>query len=121
MRFSRVPVTAMALMGIGLAVPGHSVVGQDPTEKRVFVLPHVLEVLDQTIAQPAPAGLSPAEAKNYAAETEWLKSARTRIEQLGTQVGIIAPRDAASGMPTGKRQVRTVTVVSQLEYPCCWR
>ena len=115
MNFSRVLVLAIVGAGIGLAVPRHAVIGQEPTEKKAFVLPHVLEALDQTISQPAPAALSAADAKSYAAETEWLKSARTRIEQLGTRAGVTPSREASSGMATGKRQYQPIIFRRELD------
>ena len=51
-----------------------------------------------------PRGLTPAEQASYTAETEWLTSVRTRMDDLGVKHGVIAPREAATGMPTGKRQ-----------------
>ena len=116
MRFSRVLVQALVWVGTGLAVPDSMLLGQEPTERKAFVLPHVLEALDQAIVQPAPAGLSAGEGKAYGAETEWLKGARRRIEQLGTRVGIIAPRDASTGMATGRRrQYQPVEIAKEIE------
>ena len=76
---------------------------QDPAERKTFTLPHVLEVVGQAIDQPVPAGLSAADQRAWAAQTEWLSSVRSRLEAYGVKTGAIAPRDAASGQATGKR------------------
>lgn len=76
---------------------------QDPAERKTFTLPHVLEVVGQAIDQPVPAGLSAADQRAWAAQTEWLRSVRSRLEAYGVKTGAIAPRDAASGQATGKR------------------
>ena len=75
MKVSRMLLAAVACGAFGLTVPAQSILGQDSTVKRVFVLPHVLEKVDAAISQPLPAGLSPADAKTWAAETAWLKLA----------------------------------------------
>ena len=115
MKFSRLLVTTMVCAGIGLAVPGHAAIGQEPTQRKAFVLPHVLEALDQSIAQPAPPALNDADARSYAAETEWLKSARTRIEQLSSQAGVTPAREASSGMATGRRQYQPIIIRKDIE------
>ncbi|MEO5824857.1 MAG: hypothetical protein ABIR59_03140 [Gemmatimonadales bacterium] len=56
------------------------------------------------IATPAPKGLSVADAQAYADETAWLITVRDRLEAAAIEYNVISPRDAASGMPTGKRQ-----------------
>lgn len=76
---------------------------QDPAERKTFTLPHVLEVVGQAIDQPVPAGLSAADQRAWAGQTEWLRSVRSRLEAYGVKTGAIAPRDAASGQATGKR------------------
>jgi hypothetical protein len=76
---------------------------QDPAERKTFTLPHVLEVVGQAIDQPVPAGLSAADQRAWAGQTEWLRSVRSRLEAYGVKTGAIAPRDAASGQASGKR------------------
>jgi len=39
---------------------------------------------------------------------------RTRIPILGFSYGVISPRDPASGLPTGKRQHKPVTIYKEL-------
>lgn len=88
------------LMALGTAIA----VGQDPVEKKVFTLPRVLEAVGKGIDQPMPAGLTVSDQKSYAAQTEWLKTVRTRIEPLAEKYDVKAPRDAATGQASGKRQ-----------------
>jgi hypothetical protein len=99
----------------GLAAPAQSLPAQDSTAKRVFVLPHVLEKIDAAISQPVPSGLSPADAKSWAAETAWLKSAKSRIESVGIEYGVLAPRDRATGMATGRRQYRPAEISKSVD------
>lgn len=61
-----------------------------------------------------PDGLSPADQKKYGAETEWLKTVRNRVEALGIEGGVIKPRDASSGLATGKRMHNPVRFTMQL-------
>ncbi len=77
-------------------------VGQDPATKKEFVAPHILEAIGKAIALPAPTGLTPGERKRYAAQTEWLKTVRTRLEPLA-QSEVTAPRDMATGQASGRR------------------
>ena len=100
---------ASTLMVLGSAMT----VGQDPVEKKVFVLPHVLEAVVTAIDQPAPPGLSAADQKSYAAQTEWLKSVRSRLEPLAAKYDVKAPRDAATGQATGKRQHGSVVIIKE--------
>ncbi len=88
-------------------------VGQDPVEKKAFVLPHVLEAVVTAIDQPAPTGLSAADQKSYAAQTEWLKSVRSRLEPLAAKYDVTAPRDVATGQATGKRQHGSVVIMKE--------
>ncbi len=92
------------LVSMLLALGTMITLGQDPVEKRTFALPHVLEAVGKAIDQPAPDGLNVADQKAYAAETEWLKSVRKRIEPLAVQSEPKAPRDVATGQASGKRQ-----------------
>lgn len=115
MKVSRMLLAAVACGAFGVAVPAQSLLGQDSTAKRVFVLPHVLEKVDAAISQPVPAGLSPVDAKSWTAETAWLKSARSRIETLGMSLGVIAPRDRATGMATGRRQYQPAQITKSVD------
>lgn len=115
MKMLRLLLAAVACGAFGLTVPAQSLLGQDSTAKKVFVLPHVLEKVDAAISQPVPTGLSPADAKSWTAETAWLKSARSRIEALGLKAGIIAPRDQSSGMATGRRQHQPAVITKSVD------
>lgn len=86
-----------------------------PTSKRTYPVPHVLEVNRKAIAEPAPKGLSAADAKAYAAHTAWLVTVVDRIEAAAIEHGVLAPREAGSGMATGKRQHRPVEFSMQLD------
>ncbi len=95
----------MGMLGSILMVLGSAInAGQDPAEKKVLVLPHILEAVGKAIDQPAPAGLSAADQKSFAAQTEWLKSVRSRIEPLVAKYDVKPPRDAATGQASEKRQ-----------------
>jgi hypothetical protein len=96
-------IATVALVAATFGVAG-SLAGQDTTQKKVFVLPHVLEALSGVIDQPVPARLSAEDQKTCAAQTDWLKTVRNRVEALGMQNGVLAPRDVASGQATGRRQ-----------------
>ncbi|MFN0181524.1 MAG: hypothetical protein ACKVZ0_22160 [Gemmatimonadales bacterium] len=87
-----------------LVLAGTTLDGQDPAAKKVFVLPHVLEAVGKAIDTPAPAGLSAADQKAYAAQTVWLRSVQTRIQPLAAEYSVKAPRDVATGQSSGKRQ-----------------
>lgn len=89
---------------IVLAISTVFALGQDPVEKKTFPLPHVLEAVGKAIDQPAPTGLNVADQNAYAAQTEWLKSVRKRIEPLALRNEPNAPRDVATGQASGKRQ-----------------
>lgn len=91
------------LVALCLTAAAAPLTAQDPTERKTFTLPHVLEVVGQAIDQPVPAELSAADQRAWAAQTEWLRSVRNRLEAYGVKTGAIAPRDAASGQATGKR------------------
>ncbi len=61
----------MAPLGsILLALGTVIVLGQDPVEKKVLALPHVLDAVGKAIDQPAPAGLTVADQKTYATQTD---------------------------------------------------
>ena len=61
----------MAPLGsILLALGTVIVLGQDPVEKKVLALPHVLDAVGKEIDQPAPAGLTVADQKTYATQTD---------------------------------------------------
>ena len=104
MRVSTVLFAVVAAAGIGGAAAAAPLAAQEVTEKKGFVLPHVLEVMASAIAQPMPRGLSVADQKSYDAETAWLKSVSDRLEAMGIRNGIVSPRDPATGLATGKRQ-----------------
>ena len=89
---------ASMLLVLGSAIT----LGQDPADKRQFVAPHILEAVGKAIDLPAPAGLTPGEQKRYAAQTEWLKSVRARIEPPAAS-DIKVPRDPATGQASGRR------------------
>ena len=91
---------SLALLLSALVAP---LAAQDPAERKTFTLPHVLEVVGRAVDQPMPAGLSAADQRSWAAQTEWLRSVRSRLEAIGVKQGVVAPRDAASGQATGKR------------------
>jgi cytochrome c556 len=76
----------LAILALSRVAP---MAGQEPTEK-TFTIPHVLEVVGKAADQPMPRGLSAADQKSYAAQTEWLKSVRSRVEDLGVKAGIMA-------------------------------
>jgi hypothetical protein len=44
-----------------------------------------------------PEGLSRAEQRAWAEQTEWLKSVRDRVEAFGIQAGMVTPREPATG------------------------
>ena len=114
----RVPTMVRAMMvvaGISMMASVRPLAGQDGTGKKAFVLPHVLEAIGQAIDQPDPAGLSPAELQKYTAETDWLKTVRSRLEALGTEHGLIPPRDAMSGQASGKRMHKPLTITMEFE------
>ncbi len=100
---------ATILMVLGSAIT----VGQDPVAKKAFVLPHVLEAVATAIDQPAPKGLSAADQRSYAAQTAWLKTVQDRLKPLAAASDVTVPRDAASGMPTGKRQHGSLVIVKE--------
>ncbi len=64
------------------------------------------------IDQPAPAGLSREDAAGYQKQTEWLNSVLTRLE---TAAGVRSPRDAASGMASGKRMHKPIRMTAELD------
>lgn len=105
----------MGMISILLALGVTVTAGQDPTEKKAFVLPHVLEAVGQAIDTPAPKGLSAADQKAYAAQTEWLKSVKKRIEPLAAESDVKTPRDPATGQASGKRQYQPVLIRKKWE------
>lgn len=64
-----------------------------------------------TINQPAPATLSKGDRAAYQKQTEWLTSVLTRLEVV---TGVTIPRDAASGLATGKRQHKPILMTREL-------
>ncbi|HEV8613824.1 MAG TPA: hypothetical protein VGQ73_09935 [Gemmatimonadales bacterium] len=110
----RILAAGLTIACAGLPLAGQ-LAAQDSAARKGFVLPHVLEVIGHAIEQPMPAGLSPGDQKSYAAETEWLKSVRTRLEETGRRVGILAPRDAATGMATGRRQYQPLEIQKEID------
>jgi hypothetical protein len=108
-------MATMAAGGIGSMAPVRELAAQDPTEKKTYTVPHVLEVVGKTIAQQAPTGLSAADQKSYSAQTEWLKSVRTRVEAMGTKTGVLTSRDAATGQASGRRQYEPIQVQKEIE------
>ncbi len=119
-RFILGRIVAVALL---TTIPGSRAAGQaatratvqDPTPQRTFAVPHVLDQLDKAIAQSAPKGLSAADQKLWEQQTEWVRSVRVRVEAFGVQAGVLAPRDAASGLATGRRTHDPVTIQKDLE------
>jgi hypothetical protein len=90
-----------------------------PAERASFTLPHVLDTVGKLIDQPMPKGLSPADQKAYAAQTAWLKTVRSRLQALNTKSAVAdaqvtAPRDAASGQATGKRQHKPMVLHTEI-------
>ena len=77
-------------------------VGQDPVDKRQFVAPHILEAIGKAINLPAPAGLTASDQKRYAAQTEWLKTVRVRLQPPATSE-VTAPGDTTTGQTSRRR------------------
>lgn len=100
---------ATMLMVLGSAIT----VGQDPVDKKAFVLPHVLEAVATAIDQPAPKGLSAADQRSYAAQTVWLKSVQDRLKPLAAASDVTVPRDVATGQSSGKRQHGEVKITKE--------
>ncbi len=109
-------VTAMvAVAGLvaGSLTVARPAMGQDPTEKKTFAFPHVLDVVGKAIDQPIPDGMSSEDQEAFAAHTTWLKSVRSRIEAMAAQRDVRAPRDAASGQASGKRQHAPIKITKE--------
>ena len=102
----------VTLASMLILLAGAITVGQDPVEKRVFVLPHGLEAVGKSIDLPAPDGQSGADQKSYAAQTVWLRSVRRRIEPLVAHEAQ-APRDMANGQASEKRQHGEVVIIKE--------
>lgn len=106
--------TTLMVVALCCALPGSTLVGslaaQDTSARKTYPIPHVLEVTRVAIAAPAPKGLSADEAQAYAAETAWLVTVRDRLEAAAIEYNVIAPRDAASGLATGKRQHKPMDI-----------
>ncbi len=101
----------LALFGtVAAGLVATPVTAQETDTRKTYPVPHVLEVIRTTIAAPAPKGLSAGDAKEYAAETAWLITVRDRLETSAVEYGVVSPRDAASGLPTGKRQHKPMEV-----------
>lgn len=71
-----------------------------------------MTALQTLIEQPADATLSKEDLAAYQKQTEWLKSVLTRLE---ASTGVKAPRDVATGMPTGKRQHKPMMMTPEIE------
>lgn len=99
--------TALLLFGAVTAL------GQEPTQRKTFSLPHVLEAVGEAIDVPMPAGLNAADQQVYAAHTDWLKSVRRRVEVLKSESDAAAPVDAAAGQSSEKRQYAPVKIIKQ--------
>lgn len=103
-RLSKLLVPACLLVGLGAMATTPSLHAQDATKQKALTLPEALKILDDAIAQPSPGRMVDADAKAWAAETDWLKSARKRIADLGVENGIIEPREPTTGQASEKRQ-----------------
>ena len=93
----------------------HAQVASRATTPATVAQEDVLVTLKTLIDAPTPAGMNDQERAAYAAHTSWIKSAYDRVltaREAGSGLAtgrvappaIKAPRDAASGLPTGKRQ-----------------
>jgi hypothetical protein len=94
---------------LGLEPIGAQAVRQDPAATTALSVDGGLKTLAIMIAQPAPTGLDARQQREYTAHTDWLRNVYARLEVYGTEV--VSPRDAGSGMPTGKRQHKPMDVV----------
>lgn len=87
-----------ALLGSALAPAASAQQAERKGKVDAFTIKQGIAKLQELIDQPAPAGLPPADAAQYQAQTDWLKSVRLRF------TGLVTPsRDAATGAATGRQ------------------
>lgn len=108
-------IATLAAGGFNPLAPGRDLSAQEPTARRTYSVPHVLEAVGKAIAQPMPRDRTAADRKDWSAQTEWLRRVQARVEALGTRTGILAPREGSTGQATGRRQHEPIQIRKEME------